>query len=109
MVVTTNAKALGHPRAFVWKMGDEGLEPRVPENDVTTDGDIELQRTEQIAFGPCGAESGAVGAENKVLDASDGPRLRWLIDAWPMLSNDIRNSIAKLASLGQYGDCSETG
>ena len=42
------------------------------------------------------ANSGAVGAENDDLDASDDPRLRAVIDAWPMLSEAARNEITRL-------------
>ena len=80
-------------------MGDTGFDTHAHENDATTDVDSELRRTEQIAFGPCGAESGAVGAENDALDASDDLRLRWLIDAWPTLGEVTRDAIVKLAGL----------
>lgn len=67
-------------------MGDEGLEPVVPENAVTVQDRIELRQTEQVAAESGGAESGAVGAENVVLVVPNDPRLLRLIDAWPMLS-----------------------
>ena len=43
------------------------------------------------------AKSGAVGAENGALDASDDPRLLGLIDAWPTLSEGTRDAIVKMA------------
>lgn len=43
-----------------------------------------------------GAESGAVGAEIGVLSIPDDPRLLGLIDAWPMLSEETRDAIARL-------------
>ena len=43
-----------------------------------------------------GAESGAVGDENGVLTVPDDPRLLWLIDAWPGLSEETRDAIARL-------------
>ncbi len=39
------------------------------------------------------ANSGAVEAEN----GADDPRLVWLIEVWPMLSDDVRDAIAMLA------------
>ena len=48
-----------------------------------------------------GAESGAVGT----IAVSDDPRLLRLIDAWPMLAEDTRNTIARLAA----DDLDETG
>ena len=44
-----------------------------------------------------GAESGAVGDENGILTVPDDPRLLWLIDAWPGLSEETRDAIARLA------------
>jgi len=42
-----------------------------------------------------GAESGAVG----VIAVPDDPRLLALIDAWPMLPEDARDAIARLAGI----------
>ena len=44
-----------------------------------------------------GAESGAVGDENGVLTVPDDPRLLVVIDAWPGLSEETRDAIARLA------------
>ncbi|MCX7417990.1 MAG: hypothetical protein NT013_00425 [Planctomycetia bacterium] len=44
------------------------------------------------------ANSGAVEAEI----GADDPRLAWLIDAWPMLSEDTRDAIVML-SQGEKG------
>ena len=46
-----------------------------------------------------GAESGAVGDENRVLSIPDDPRLLALIDAWPMLSEVARAAVVRLAGL----------
>ena len=43
------------------------------------------------------AKSGAVGAQNEVPSVPDDPRLLWLIDAWPGLSEETRDAIARLA------------
>ena len=43
------------------------------------------------------AQAGAVGAENGALSIPDDPRLLAVIDAWPMLSEDTRDAIARRA------------
>ncbi len=78
-------------------MGDEGLEPVVPENAVMVQNRIELRQSGQVAAESGGAESGAVGAEDEFLSVPDDPRLLGLIDVWPALSEDSRDAIVRLA------------
>jgi hypothetical protein len=79
------------------KLGDEGLEPNGPEIAVTTQDLRELRRLERVADESGGAESGAVGASIGVWNALDDPRLLALIDGWPMISEKVREAIARLA------------
>ena len=66
-------------------LGDEGLEPT---HDFT----------EKVGgLNKSGAHSGARGDANAIL-ADDDPRLLRLIDAWPTLSEDTRDAIARLAT-----------
>lgn len=46
-----------------------------------------------------GAHSGARGDVNAILADQDDPRLAWLIDAWPTMSDDARDAVARLAGL----------
>lgn len=55
----------------------------------------ELQQTDSARA----AQSGAVGAENDVVSVPDDPRLLGVIDAWPTLSEDARDAVARLAGL----------
>ena len=82
--ITTNAKALGHPRAFVWKMGDEGLEPSHDFTGKAADrggGDAESDASSEV-----------MGDGNVIL-ADDDAGLAVIVEAWPMLSADARRAV----------------
>ena len=49
--------------------------------------------------GKSGAHSGARGDANAILADQDDPRLLGLIDAWPTLSEDARDAVARLVGL----------
>ena len=68
-------------------MGDEGLEP---------DGD---SMGKAGVRNESGAKSGARGDANAILADQDDPRLLRLIEAWPTLSDDVRDSLVRLAGL----------
>ena len=63
------------------------------------DGNRSVRQNEWQGNGLCdsaplsAANSGAVEAET----GEDDPRLAWLVDAWPMLSDDARDAIASLS------------
>ncbi len=46
-----------------------------------------------------GAESGAVGARDGVLSVPDDPRLLAVIDAWAMLTKEVREAVVKMAGI----------
>lgn len=66
-----------------------GLRPEAPrhglEEGVNSSGNVAVSETG-------GAESGAVGAQNRVADAE----LARIIDAWPTLSAEVKTAIVQL-------------
>ncbi len=50
----------------------------------------------QLGDTDCAAQSGAVGTDNEFVSVPVDPRLLKLVDAWPMLSEGVRDAIAKL-------------
>ncbi len=68
-------------------MGDEGLEPHKHSS-----GNPKKRNRG-------GAKSGAPDDSDAILAAQADPRLLWLIDAWPTLPEDTRDTIARLAGV----------